>query len=827
MLVPQSKNALNGGQKCLVYKLRIGSHRMSGSRPAVRNSSLIALAGTGFSGSIENSSRPGAVLDNWESRLSFAPTTLSTLSIDCSLTRHAVERPKTDRSIRGSQMTSKLTKYKFNRKLLEKNVPLELQETNQWVVWAMVSRGSDQKPTKIPKNPKTLRNAKTTSADSWGSFEEACAACEANPELDGIGFVFTDNDPYVGIDLDGVVDRETGILNELATDFVSNIQSYTELSPSGTGLHIILRGHLPRAGSRKGPVEMYEKGRYFTFTGEAISLQNSIAANQETLCSFHQKYINSDFSAPVETVNQREFDTSDAELEELLTREENEPLQRLLNGNKNKYKSTSDADFAACLGLLELGASPSQVANVMRQSQLCRSKFFERRGDSTYLEFTISSALEHADKQTSKLDELIETMNQDYAVVPVGGKTVILRELRNESGLIEPTFMDQSSFNLLTRNLPTDSKATAANIWLASPQRRQYEKVVFAPQERVPPEHYNLWRGFAVQSTEGNCDPYLHFVLEVICAHDKAKYEYLINWLAFLVQKPNKLPEVAIVVMGGQGTGKNTFIKPLSEMLGPHAIETSSIDQIAGRFLGHLADKVLAHANESTWGGNKQYEGTLKALITEPTRAIERKGLDIQVMKNCIHLIVSSNEDWPVAAALDDRRFAFYEVSDKQQQNSTYFESIHRWLDSGGSSFLLHYLKHRDISDWHPRDRPSGVEGARVRLTSACSVTQWWYQCLEDEALLGDATNPYSTDIFSDKCVYKSDVYEAYCNHVGSSRHRATGNKFVQKLRKLCPSIEDKRPTSSDGKRPRQLCFPKLDVARSEFTRVTRIPFDD
>ena len=724
-------------------------------------------------------------------------------------------------------MTSKLTNYKFDRQAIDTNVPLEMRKRDQWVVWVMECRGKDQKPTKVPKDPRTLRNAKTTSPDTWGSFEEACAACENHPEVDGIGFVFTDNDPYVGIDLDGVVDRETGVLNELANDFVSNIESYTELSPSGTGLHIIVEGQLPEAGSRKGPVEMYRKGRYFTVTGETICHPHGIAANQQSLCDLHKKYINPTDRHLTNSLSRGGVGISDDELQQLLQLPENAAVRKLLNGHRRNHKSASDADFAACAALRDLGASPSQTEKIMLESKLRRGKFFKARGESTYLRRTIDKAFEHRVKRASKLEALIQSMNQVYAVVPVGGKAAILREFKSEDGLIEPIFMDQTSFNLLTKNVPTNSRTTAANIWLASPHRRQYEKVVFAPEERVPPEHYNLWRGFAVQSTKGNCDPYLHFVLEVICAHDKAKYEYLINWLAFLVQKPNKLPEVAIVLMGGQGTGKNTFIKPLSEMLGPHAIETSTIDQIAGRFLGHLADKVLAHANESTWGGNKQYEGTLKALITEPTRAIERKGLDIQVMKNCIHLIVSSNEDWPVAAALDDRRFAFYEVSDKQQQNSTYFESIHWWLDSGGSSFLLHYLKNRDISDWHPRDRPSGVEGARVRLTSACSVTQWWYQCLEDEALLGDTTNPYSTDIFSDKCVYKSDVYEAYCNHVGSSRHLVQGNKFVQKLRKLCPSIDDKRPTSSDGRRPRQLCFPKLDVARSEFTQFTKIPFDD
>jgi hypothetical protein len=741
--------------------------------------------------------------------------------------RHAVERPKTDRSIRGSQMTSKLTNYKFDRQLVEKNVPLEMRKRDQWVVWVMECRGKDQKPTKVPKDPRTLRNAKTTSPDTWGSFEEACAACETHPELCGIGYVFTDNDPYVGIDLDGVVDRKTGVLNELANDFVSNIESYTELSPSGTGLHIIVEGQLPESGSRRGPVEMYQRGRYFTVTGNSICHSHGIAANQQSLCDLHKKYINPTDRHLTNSLGHGAIGISDDGLQQLLQLPENAPVRKLLNGHRRNHKSASDADFAACAALRDLGASPSQTEKIMLQSKLRRGKFFKARGQSTYLRRTIDKAFEHRVKRASKLEALIQSMNQVYAVVPIGGKTAILREVRNESGLIEPTFMDQRSFNLLTRNLPTESKATAANIWLASPQRRQYEKVVFAPEERTPAKYYNLWRGFAVQPVEGNCDPYLHFALEVICSHDKAMYEYLINWLAFLVQKPNELPEVAIVLMGGQGTGKNTFIKPLLELMGPHAMETSSINQLVGQFNGHQADKTLVHANESTWGGNKQSEGALKALITEPFRAIERKGLDIQVMKNCVHLIVSSNEDWPVAAALDDRRFAFYEVSNKRQQNSTYFESIHRWLDSGGPAFLLHYLKNRDISDWHPRNRPDGALGARVRLTSACSVTQWWYQCLEDEALLGDATNPYSTDRFSDKCVYKSELYEAYCNHVGSSRHRAQSNKFVQKLRKLCPSIEDKRPSSSGGKRSRQLCFPELDVARSEFTRVTRIPFDD
>jgi hypothetical protein len=724
-------------------------------------------------------------------------------------------------------MNNKPTNYKFDRQLVEKNVPSELQELDQWVAWVMESRGIDQKPTKVPKNPKTLRNAKTTSPDTWGSFEDACTACEIHPELAGIGFVFTSEDPYVGIDLDGVIDQDTGGLNALATDFTSTLESYTELSPSGTGLHIIVKGKLPKAGSRKGSAEMYEDGRYFTVTGKTTFPHKSIVANQQALCDLHKTHITQVHNASVKALSEYDFDTSDDELEELLKAAENAPLRRLLNGDQKKYTSASDADFAACQGLIELGASPSQIENVMRQSQLCRSKFFESRGDSTYLELTINNAFDRAGRQSSELDDLVETMNQIYAVVPIGGKTAILREFQNENGLIEPSFMDQTGFNLLTKNLPAIGKTSAANIWLKSSNRRQYQKVVFSPKKNTPQDYYNLWRGFAVQPAKGDCDPYLQFILEVICKHDKAKYEYLINWIAFLIQKPHQLPEVAIVLMGGQGTGKGTFTRPLLKITGGHGIETSSVDQVTGRFNSHLADKVLVHANESTWGGNKQSEGSLKTLITEPSRLLERKGLDIQEMENCVHLIVSSNEDWPVAAALDDRRFAFYEVSDKRKQDSTYFEPIHRWFDSGGPSFLLHFLKNRDISDWHPRNRPKGVSGAAVRFASACLVTQWWYQCLEDEALLGGDPNLQSTDSFISKCVNKSELYEAYCNHVGNNRNRAQSNNFVKTLIKLCPSLVDKRPASSGGKRPRQLCFPELGTARSEFTRLTSIQFDD
>ena len=72
------------------------------------------------------------------------------------------------------------------------------------------------------------------------------------------------------------------------------------------------------------------------------------------------------------------------------------------------------------------------------------------------------------------------------------------------------------------------------------------------------------------------------FIKRIICKCDADKFDYVVNWLAFLLQKPNELPEVALVLMGGQGTGKGTFTRPLLQIAGQHGIELSTVDQLTG-----------------------------------------------------------------------------------------------------------------------------------------------------------------------------------------------------------------------------------------------------
>ena len=138
--------------------------------------------------------------------------------------------------------------------------------------------------------------------------------------------------------------------------------------------------------------------------------------------------------------------------------------------------------------------------------------------------------------------------------------------------------------------------------------------------------------------------------------------------MAYVFQRPDKV-HTAIVICGSQGVGKNSFVEPLGILLGSHYVLLNNIFELVSNFNFHLKNAVLIHANEAFWGGNKKEIGTLKAMITEETCLIEGKGKDRIMVKNYKHVIMSSNEDWPVHLDPDDRRFYVLRVSKNHKED--------------------------------------------------------------------------------------------------------------------------------------------------------------
>jgi putative DNA primase/helicase len=154
-----------------------------------------------------------------------------------------------------------------NKRLLSvkvEGIPEELRVRPQWVVWKAVGH----KPDKVPYSVRSGRKASSTDLMTWSSFKEAVEAYE-HGEYAGLGFVFCSGDPYTGVDLDGCVD-EDGQIAAWALEIVRHFASYTELSATGSGLHIIVRGDVPNR--RNGNVEVYSSKRFFTFSGHVVEV---------------------------------------------------------------------------------------------------------------------------------------------------------------------------------------------------------------------------------------------------------------------------------------------------------------------------------------------------------------------------------------------------------------------------------------------------------------------------------------------------------------------------------------------------------------------------
>ncbi|OGQ96502.1 MAG: hypothetical protein A2521_09465 [Deltaproteobacteria bacterium RIFOXYD12_FULL_57_12] len=148
--------------------------------------------------------------------------------------------------------------------VLSANIPQALKSVPQWVCWKYEWNG--KKWTKPPFQPNGFKASKTT-PQHYSTFDKVLAAYEAGG-FDGIGFVLTANDPFVAIDIDHCITDEDG-LSAFAKEMLGLFKSYAEISPSGGGLRIIVKGSIPR-NIKKPEIEMYHRDSYVTITGHEV-----------------------------------------------------------------------------------------------------------------------------------------------------------------------------------------------------------------------------------------------------------------------------------------------------------------------------------------------------------------------------------------------------------------------------------------------------------------------------------------------------------------------------------------------------------------------------
>jgi phage/plasmid-associated DNA primase len=311
-----------------------------------------------------------------------------------------------------------------------------------------------------------------------------------------------------------------------------------------------------------------------------------------------------------------------------------------------------------------------------------------------------------------------------------------------------------------------------------------------------------------------------HHLREIVCDGDYALYEWLLNWCASLVQQPGVHANTAIMLQGGQGTGKGFFAHDLLGGLfdSRHYLKIANSDQFYHRFAGELlSGRCLVFLDEATWGGDKRQAGMLKDYITGDTFIVDRKGISACSEVSMLHLILASNEDWPVGVDRDDRRFVAFKLSDEHANDPVYFEPLYTELRSGGQAAFLRDMLAWTIDAQKLRLPPNTKQKTRLKQRSMGSDADWWFGCLNQGRIL-------ESDKSWPKDVAKQALHNAYLQEmqkVKANRPLST-IWFWIRLREWCPSIKIWRVKNG----PRQCQFPTLDVARREFEAYLKTPID-
>ena len=312
------------------------------------------------------------------------------------------------------------------------HIPEELRSRKSWVCWRMEQREGQPKPTKVPYNFHSGRKASSTEPRDWGTFEDAALVLQClgsserserigmcnvtsdshgaesserserigtcNGAYDGLGFVFAQDDPYTGIDLDGAYEAP-GCLYDWSDAIISSLGGYAERSPSGMGVHIIVRAKLASGGRRRrGAVEVYDRGRYFTMTGERMTGSSHVVpSSQAAVDALVASLGDTPGRAAAPVWQQAGASIGGGNLLERARhgRIRRETLSLLDTRGPDRYGSASEADSALASGLASAGMTADEILCLIEQSTRGMDAY-QRKGNSHglyYFRRTVENAV--------------------------------------------------------------------------------------------------------------------------------------------------------------------------------------------------------------------------------------------------------------------------------------------------------------------------------------------------------------------------------------------------------------------------------------------------
>jgi len=423
--------------------------------------------------------------------------------------------------------------------------------------------------------------------------------------------------------------------------------------------------------------------------------------------------------------------------------------------------------------------------------------------------------------------EAVEKMNRKYAIIKMGGQTLIMEDDPEQN--VE-AFLKPGDFNMWFKNryiwIPKEdgssTKKPIAEIWLGHENRRQYKNVVFAPGQEVGENTYNLWKGFAVDPVDGDWSLMEEHIFVNLCGGNREHFDFFLKWCSGVIRycagEFDRRPEIAIILHGTRGFGKDTFCNLFGQIFGRHYASVSQKEHLLGKFNEALKNCVFCHAAETFWAGDKAAEGVLKDLITNDYMFFEAKYRSAIRLRSSINLIISSNPEnaWVIPAGAFERRFFLPTMSTKKPSYSFFTELRKQWASGGAEAMLFDLMNVIDVQQSDFFDLPK-TDGLKQQVEISMTLEEkFWFECLNHNFELRWGGNVSSKTIYEMFCLFCQRI-----QHKGRLQNQKTFSGILSKY-----IGERSKTVKIDGLAERGFQLETIDIMRDRFDAVFGFEFD-
>ena len=428
-----------------------------------------------------------------------------------------------------------------------------------------------------------------------------------------------------------------------------------------------------------------------------------------------------------------------------------------------------------------------------------------------------STALAHLQDSYALLNlggEIRFVDRNEVAAVMAGNQGDINFYRRNEAQILIYRALESQPYNCHPK--------TEFNNLLVNPNTHVYQAVAFSPLS-TPPSTLNYWIDPPIKPKQGDWSVIQEFLHSVISDNNVLLYDYIIRYLAHMLQRPGQKPGVMVVFLSGQGTGKGTFFKMLECLWSRTTLQVSDVGEVIGQFNAALERNYVVCMDEALFHGDKKSLEKLKSLITEPKCRIEQKYQPSRTIDSYHRFFAASNHNHFAHVDKDDRRLHFIRVSSIHKQDPLYFNALNEVLeDDNVIAAMVYDLMQLDISEFNVRKRPITVEHVSQKLQSLSGFDRFYFEVLQEGGFPNDwqGFTSWNKPMFiSSMALVKS--YKEYDKQ--ATRYQPLQQQqLASSLKGLCPSSIKGRQSNA-GQQERGYQLPDLNTARSEFTQILGI----